>query len=340
MCLLQTGSSAAIRAQLLNTPGLIEDVYESNSDGLGVMYTEHGALVTARILPKHHLEAREFLAALPDDSRPLALHWRMRTHGAITLDQCHPYDVDEETALMHNGILDTGNAADTSKSDTWHFIADYLQNTGPDVLHNPGYLKMLGEFIGNNRFAIMSADGRLSVVNKDQGIEHDGVWFSNTYAWSPHLLIPTYKPRTVYGNYGNYGRWRGHTWDFDTWGSMDKGSGKDWLNDLDDELDTTAGYVEEVVEEVVEDCLYQFDSTTLAELLEEFPDETLAHLVANYRITRYERYDPTEYPHSYAEAVEAWINGEVGRLSRMDPTVVAEALIQCCDVDARQPALT
>lgn len=330
MCLLQTGSSAAIRAQFLNTPGLIEDVYESNSDGLGVMYTEHGALVTARILPKHHMEAREFLAALPNDDRPLALHWRMRTHGAITLDQCHPYDVDEETALMHNGILDTGNAADVSKSDTWHFIADYMQDMGPDVLHNPGYLKMLGEFIGNNRFAIMSADGRLSVVNKDQGIEHDGVWFSNTYAWSPHLLIPTYKPRAVYGNYG---RWGGHLGDFDT-----GGSGKDWLKDLeeDDEADTTEAYVEEMVEE----CLYQFDSTTLGELLEEFPDETLAYLVASYRITQYSRYDPAEYPHSYAEAVQAWINGEVGRLSRMDPGVVAEALIQCCDVDARQPALT
>lgn len=339
MCLLITGSSNAIRTQLLQTPGLIEDIYGHNEDGLGVMYvTAKQQVKVVKRLPKGAQGFREMIAAMPDDDRRVAVHARMKTHGDIDLTNCHPYQINDASWLMHNGILDTGNAADVSKSDSWHFIADYMQGMGPDVLHNPGYLKMLGEFIGNNRFAIMSADGRLSVVNKDQGVEHDGVWFSNTYAWSPHLLIPTYKPRAVYGNYGRRGGWGGHLGDFDTWGSMDKGSDKDWLKDPEayDEADTTEAYVEEMVEE----CLYQYDSTTMGELLEEFPDETLAYLVASYRITQYIRYDPTEYPHSYAEAVQAWIDGEVGRLSRMDPVVVAEALIQCCDVDARQPALT
>ena len=40
MCLLVTGKSNAIRAAFLNTPGLIEDVYASNSDGLGIMYAQ------------------------------------------------------------------------------------------------------------------------------------------------------------------------------------------------------------------------------------------------------------------------------------------------------------
>ncbi len=45
----------------------------------------------------------------------------------------------------------------------------------------------------------MTDDGRLTVVNRDDGIEHQDLWFSNTYAWSPELLIPGYDDR--------YGDW-------------------------------------------------------------------------------------------------------------------------------------
>ena len=46
-------------------------------------------------------------------------------------------------------------------------------------------------------------------VNFDQGIEHDDMWFSNTYAWSPSRLIPSYKSATLKSykyasSYGSY----------------------------------------------------------------------------------------------------------------------------------------
>jgi hypothetical protein len=47
----------------------------------------------------------------------------------------------------------------------------------------------------------MNGEGRISHVNKDSGIEHDGMWFSNTYAWNPALLIPTYRSRAVSSRY-------------------------------------------------------------------------------------------------------------------------------------------
>jgi hypothetical protein len=113
---------------------------------------------------------------------------------------------------MHNGILHTGNAADKDKSDTWHFINDYLHtavSSSPDLVYDAGFVSMMEEFIGNNRFVFMNGEGRMQHVNFDQGIEHDDLWFSNTYAWSPSRLIPSYKSATLKSynyksSYGSY----------------------------------------------------------------------------------------------------------------------------------------
>jgi hypothetical protein len=55
----------------------------------------------------------------------------------------------------------------------------------------------------------MNGEGRMQHVNFDQGIEHDDLWFSNTYAWSPSRLIPSYKSASLKsysytGSYGSY----------------------------------------------------------------------------------------------------------------------------------------
>jgi hypothetical protein len=68
---------------------------------------------------------------------------------------------------------------------------------------------MMEEFIGNNRFVFMNGEGRMQHVNFEQGIEHDDMWFSNTYAWSPSRLIPSYKSASLKSysyksSYGNY----------------------------------------------------------------------------------------------------------------------------------------
>lgn len=360
MCLLIVGKSNSIRQQLLMTPGLIEDIYEKNGDGLGIMYAADGHMHVSKSLPSSAFDAQQMLHSLPDDEREVALHWRWKTHGDIDLDNCHPYQVNETTWLMHNGILSTGNAADVSKSDSWHFIQDYLIGVPDDVLHQAGFREMLGDFIGSNKFAIMSADGRLSVINKDQGISHDSVWYSNTYAWSPRLLIPgygSYKGKK-WGGY-NYGGNKGHihtnltAWGMDDedevealmYGSYGAGAGSAkasaqvFEQDGEDEADE---YEQLCVK--VENCLYDFDSSTLADLLESHFDIVVNYIMANYEITEYSRFRAQDYSAGYVSAVAAWVEYNSDALSTIDPGIVAEALMQCCDFepideeDAETPA--
>jgi predicted glutamine amidotransferase len=186
---------------LLNTHGMLADVFKSNPDGIGIMYATTKGLKVSKTLPKNYDQARSFIAKMPQDDRELAIHFRWTTHGDTDLSNCHPYDVVVgSVAMMHNGVLHTGNAKDTARSDTYHFIQDYLSeavHTSPALVHNAGFLEMVAEFIGDNRFVFMDGDGRLSHVNREQGVEHDGLWFSNTYAWSPAMLIPDYYKRNA-----------------------------------------------------------------------------------------------------------------------------------------------
>lgn len=348
MCLLISGTSVAIRKQLLETAGLIEDVYRSNSDGLGVMFSNGNELVTTKLLPKDANEARAMINSLPDDDRELAVHWRMKTHGHIDLTNCHPYSIDDRTALMHNGILHTGNKANPALSDTWHFINDYLLNVPADVLHKPGFIEMLGDFIKNNRFAIMSADGRLSVVNKDQGISCDGVWYSNTYAWEPSMLLPGYGKNRYksYGGYKGYGG--GHlganAWafglederddEYQMYGSAGAGAGSAKESAKVFEQESEQDEAEEVwafVIEQAEQALYQFDTTSLGDLIEEFPDETFRYILDAYTVTAYSRFDPADWDTAHVLATKAWIDGDLTTLMSINEHVVAESLIQCCN---------
>lgn len=131
----------------------------------------------------------------------VAVHLRMRTHGNIDLDNCHPYEIaDGGGYLMHNGVLSFGNAKDTSKSDTWHYCRDHLDETAKDYdLHNDEVIATIGKHIGSgNVFALMTGDGTISVVNRERGIEVQGVFFSNLYAWEPALLDPSLGYQSYY----------------------------------------------------------------------------------------------------------------------------------------------
>ena len=203
MCLIITGQSEKVRSTLLNTHGMLNDIYTSNPDGIGIMYATTKGLKVIKMLPKSVGDARNFIEKLPRDERDMAIHFRWTTHGNTDMTNCHPYDViPGYVAMMHNGVLHTGNKADTTKSDTWHFIQDFLispVSEHPALVHNQSFLDMVAEFIGDNRFVFMDGDGKMSHVNYDQGIEHDGLWFSNTYAWTPSRLIPDYYKSSKWG---------------------------------------------------------------------------------------------------------------------------------------------
>lgn len=189
MCLLVT--------QNKTSPALsddwLKDFYSFNSDGVGVMYAKNGKLTIEKVIPK---SAECFIKFYRKhiEGKNCAYHLRMKTHGHIDLENCHPYEVLNKAEhgldlwMMHNGVLSTGNAKDATKSDTWHYIRDYLRpmlEQNPQYAFHPSFAKIVGEHIGkSNKFVLMDNKGRQVVINQDAGVHWAGLWLSNTYAWS------------------------------------------------------------------------------------------------------------------------------------------------------------
>lgn len=217
------------------TDEFLNGVYQRNSDGIGIMWSDGEKLHYRKHLPRNVGDAIDFFREYAEN-KDCCVHFRMKTHGNIDYLNCHPYPVfgfDEDhehpMLLMHNGVLSTGNAKDVTKSDTWHFINDHLRPLlakYPSIVFEPELIAMLGKYIGNNRFAIMDYAGNTAIINKDQGVMYQGAWLSNTYAWDYYELHPdARKSYSNYGSSGNYGSWNGFgkaqtAWD--TWKSRSK----------------------------------------------------------------------------------------------------------------------
>lgn len=349
MCLIITGTATKIRSTLLNTHGMLNDIYTSNPDGIGIMYSTTKGLKVTKVLPKSLADATQFITKLPNDDRELAIHFRWTTHGHTNMDNCHPYDVVKGyVAMMHNGVLHTGNAADKAKSDTWHFIQDFLASPvaeHPALVHNDKFLDMIAEFIGDNRFVFMDGEGKISHVNRDQGIEHDGLWFSNTYAWTPSRLIPAYQTSSRYGkrysstmytsaydyddNYGGYRTWRDER---DTPTRSLSAHDPKW-DEADyvwaDEEDADAEV--ELSTEAMLDALMSADVDAITTVFEEHPEQAIDMLCNTLKC------EPTKWSHVgdmtqiEASIYQAFLAGDtVGLLNCIDNGLHGNVADVCC----------
>lgn len=371
MCLIITGKSAQIRSTLLNTHGMLADVYSSNPDGIGIMYGSTKGLRVIKTLPKNLGDAMAFIRKLPNDDRDLAIHFRWTTHGHTDLSNCHPYDVTPGyIAMMHNGILHTGNAKDTARSDTYHFIQDYLRDAihdAPTLIHNEGFLTMVAEFIGDNRFVFMDGEGRMSHVNYDQGIEHDGLWFSNTYAWSPTKLIPNYfrssKHTKRYASAYNdsYNAYLDGDYDDEMYGYRGHGAnlntalthtpkaheaGYDeeaFTWDDENEAITKDGYAETALSvENLSQFLFESDVDSLEYLLDELPITTINTIMHNFKATP-TRFTKAEDLTSYEEDIYlALTDGDVAAMQDFvrdgrAAAIVAEVMAYYLEWERKEP---
>jgi hypothetical protein len=186
----------------------LTDFYTHNPDGVGLMYYYRKKVRVIKALPKN---AKEFITLFRTHQRHAPIvHLRMRTHGEISIANTHPYSIGNTGAyLVHNGILGGQDTHTPKMSDTWHFINDMLNpliKHDINLIHEPWLQEMVGKYVGNNRLVIMTPDGRTSYINSDQGVVHDGIHYSNTYAWSaPQTRKPySYQSFTQYNAYELY----------------------------------------------------------------------------------------------------------------------------------------
>lgn len=164
----------------------LENTALNNPHGFGYAIHAGDAIITNRNM-NADIIISEFLAVRETFKSGYAIwHARYATHGANTLDNCHPFKVgkDERTYLAHNGILDVMIPKDDHRSDTRVFAESVLPAMGGSkVLDDPYVFDMLETYTSGSKVAVLTCNPvnnyPVYILNEHAGKWDNGVWWSN-----------------------------------------------------------------------------------------------------------------------------------------------------------------
>lgn len=156
---------------------ILRGVFRRNDDGVGISWSDGGALHIWKTMAD--IDA---IVAMVQNmiALPRLVHFRYATHGSKTLDNIHPFWLDERrrAVVVHNGVIQIGRAND--ESDTRAFVRNVLGQMRDGWWNNPTTVSQIERLVSGSRIVIMEEDGRPHYLNKSSGeTSAEGVWFSN-----------------------------------------------------------------------------------------------------------------------------------------------------------------
>lgn len=207
----------------LPTKKTLEQCFERNKDGAGIMYVKNNKV----IIEKGLMTFQDFYKKLKSikkefggdlTNKALVMHFRIGTHGENDKATTHPFPIsnnfndlratyfETDLGMAHNGIMSAYNY-DRTLSDTQSFIKDYvsvfkelnkkfyLNNKVMEIISNEAN-------ISSNKLCFL--DNKENIYWYGDKVIDNGVIYSNT----------TYKPYT-YKSHRNY------SYDYDYWYGKD-----------------------------------------------------------------------------------------------------------------------
>lgn len=166
---------------------LIRSAWEDNPDGTGLMYHDANGPQVYKVMPgdwadpARHIDS--VLAGL--QAREVGIHFRWKTHGPVSRDNCHPYAIPGTGGyIMHNGVLSPTvlganykDVADTLSDTAFYTMTVLADAPGAD---DPQFWELVGNDVGTaNKLLMMDATGRFARVNDKHWGTYRGLRLSN-----------------------------------------------------------------------------------------------------------------------------------------------------------------
>lgn len=201
-----------VPANAIITDEIIENCYDNNPDGAGVMWQENGKVH----IKKGFFSVRELIATFREIPVGFnrAIHCRIATSGKISGACCHPFPITKDikemmkteqtvkAAVIHNGIIPFCTPHEgimAPYSDTMLFTKNYLHPMGDLVLHQ--CFKNLFEESNTSKLLIFKGN-KVALIG--DWIEDNGIFYSNDGykdAWMPKW----WKGTSYLSDYDYYG---------------------------------------------------------------------------------------------------------------------------------------
>ena len=181
----------------------LQRCYNANPDGAGFMFAENKKLT----VKKGYFTFKDFYKEYkPHENKQVLLHFRIKTHGPINKNNCHPFLVNNSLGFIHNGII--SGYGDNKESDTIAFnnaiLKKLVAKHGNNSLFDDPMVELIENVIGYSKLVFLDRHGNYRIMNESKGDWHDGVWYSNS-SWKkpePIKYIPDYyRKHSTYPDY-------------------------------------------------------------------------------------------------------------------------------------------
>ena len=160
---------------------------ENNPHSVGIVYRDPESKKVKIERFVNPAKGKEQIYDIIKDKEEYAIHFRYATHGGVNLENCHPFIVNKDLCLMHNGVMSDFGKVDSSKSDTKNFtesfLRPYIEQEGIGVINDKEFIEDVGKVIGSyNKILLIDKDFNWSIINESSGVWKEGCWLSNSYS--------------------------------------------------------------------------------------------------------------------------------------------------------------
>ena len=115
----------------------------------------------------------------------IVLHFRLATHGDISDKLCHPFYVNKDLVMFHNGVIRDSvsgyNEHNKNESDTKAFVNNVLKNFKKGFQNNETIMNMISETVEEyNKLCFLDSTGKTTYTSSSEWVEYNGILYSNS----------------------------------------------------------------------------------------------------------------------------------------------------------------
>lgn len=164
---------------------IIKQAYKNNPDGFGIAASVNGKLEVIKGLYKPSKIIKIYNQLRTKASGDIVLHFRIATRGNVTDSLCHPFYVNKDLVMFHNGVeidedIAGHSCSNKDESDTKAFVNNILKNFKKGFQKNKNIMNMISKSVGdNNRLCFLDSNGVTTYSSSDLWVESKGILYSN-----------------------------------------------------------------------------------------------------------------------------------------------------------------
>lgn len=155
----------------------------ANPDGCGYAYADKNF----NVIIKKFMTFNEFYDSykiddeLYGDKSDMLIHFRITSRGATKIENCHPFQINNKMAFIHNGTI-SAMPIDTKHhySDTFIFNELVLKKLPKNWEDSEGTKLLIEEMIKYSKIVMLHTIKGLYFFNEQAGKWHEGIWYSNS----------------------------------------------------------------------------------------------------------------------------------------------------------------